>query len=290
MHPVVDIQPMPTIAEALNDAAERFAGYDTARLDAEVLLGEILGKGRTHFYTWPEQELTDQEAERFEELVRRRAGGEPVAYITGHREFWSLDLAVTCDTLIPRPETELLLEAALERIPPDAHWRVADLGTGSGAIALALAGERPGCFVVAVDRSAPALAVAQKNAERTGLANVQWLSGSWFEPLTGRFQVIVSNPPYVREDDPHLAVGDVRFEPRRALSSGPDGLEDIRQLVNGAPHYLEAGGWLLVEHGFDQGESLRRLFRDRGLVNVFTRRDLGGLERISGGQMPFESG
>mgnify|MGYP001076049615 CR=1 FL=1 len=276
---------MPTIAQALNEVAKRLANHDSARLDAEVLLGHVLGRSRAHLYTWPEQALTDDEAERFDVLISRRAAGEPVAHLTGHREFWDLELRVTPDTLIPRPETELLVEAALDRIPTDADWNLADLGTGSGAIALALAGERPKCSLVAVEKSAPALAVARTNAVRAGLANVRWLAGSWFEPLgTARFQVIVSNPPYVREGDPHLIEGDVRFEPHSALTSGSDGLDAVRQLVFGAPPYLEAAGWLLMEHGFDQGDAVRRLFHDAGYVNIFTKRDLGELERISGGQ------
>ncbi|SCZ57893.1 peptide chain release factor N(5)-glutamine methyltransferase [Thiohalomonas denitrificans] len=277
---------MPTIAEALKEAAKRLADHDTGRLDAEVLLGHVLGRGRTHLYTWPEQRLSEEQADRFEACIRRRAAGQPIAHLTGHREFWDLDLQVTPDTLIPRPETELLLEAALARIPADAEWRLADLGTGSGAIALALASERPKCRVVAVDRSVPALAVARSNAERAGLVNVQWLTGSWFEPLgEDRFRLIVSNPPYVREGDPCLLEGDVRFEPRTALTSGSDGLDAIRRLVTGAPPHLEAGGWLLLEHGFDQGSAVRQLLDNAGFANVFTERDLSGQERISGGQM-----
>lgn len=276
---------MPTIAQALNEVAKRLANHDSARLDAEVLLGHVLGRSRVHLYTWPEQALTGDEAERFDVLIRRRAAGEPVAYLTGHREFWDLELRVTPDTLIPRPETELLVEAALDHIPADAEWNLADLGTGSGAVALALARERPKCSLVAVEQSAPALAVARTNAGRTGLASVRWLAGSWFEPLgTARFQVIVSNPPYVREGDPHLIEGDVRFEPHSALTSGADGLDAVRQLVFGAPPHLEAAGWLLMEHGFNQGDAVRRLFHEAGYVNIFTKRDLGKLERISGGQ------
>jgi release factor glutamine methyltransferase len=238
------------IAAALAWARSALAPHtDTAGLDAELLLCRVLDCNRAYLHTWPERSLDESQEAGFRELVHRRAVGEPVAYLLGEAEFWSLPLAVTEHTLIPRPETELLVETALGLIPEDAQWTIVDLGTGSGAIALALASERPACRVHAVEASAEALAVARENAARLGLA-VQFHPGNWLEPLAGmRFELIVSNPPYVAADDPHLAQGDVRHEPRSALASGTDGLDDIRHIVAAAKPHLVAGGWLLIEHG-----------------------------------------
>src|SRR5690606_4258090 len=215
-----------------------------------------------------------------------RAAGEPVAYLTGRRGFWTLDLAVTPDTLIPRPETELLVEQALQRLGSEAEARVADLGTGSGAIALAIAAERPLARVAAVDRSAGALAVARANALAHGLeGRVEFLAGDWFAPLQGRrFDLVVSNPPYIAEGDPHLARGDLRYEPAPALASGPDGLDAIRTIVAAAPRHLLPGGWLLLEHGFDQGAAVRGLLEARGFAEVATVPDLEGRDRVSLGR------
>jgi release factor glutamine methyltransferase len=277
-------QPL-SIAAALARAHQRL-GADAGG-EAEILLAHVLGKSRTYLHTWPERVLTSDEQTGFEALLERRARGEPVAYLVGTRGFWSLDLAVTVDTLIPRPETELLVEQALARIPPDADWAIADLGTGSGAIALALAHERPHCRVVATDRSAAALAVARGNAERLGIANVCFREGAWYAPLAGeRFHVIVSNPPYIAEDDPHLDQGDLRYEPQTALAAGPDGLDDLRLIVGGAAAHLWPGGWLLLEHGYDQGEAVRGLLCEHGFLDVHSVRDVPGHERVSAGQRP----
>jgi release factor glutamine methyltransferase len=273
------------ITHTLQQIAERLDTVsDSARLDAELLLCQVLGRPRSYLYTWPEYELDEAQAEALEKLVERRLGGEPVAHILGRREFWSLELAVSADTLIPRPETELLVEAALARIPEQADWSVADLGTGSGAIALAIASERPNCRVTAVERSAGALEVAKQNASRLGLSNVEFLQGEWFAPLAGRrFQVILSNPPYIPESDPHLSRGDLRFEPRSALAAGPDGLDDIRQLVSGAPAFLCPPGWLLLEHGYDQGTAVTGLLGDAGYTEVADLADLQGHGRVAVG-------
>lgn len=281
----------PTIATALHAALARLtrAGADAgdARLDAEVLLAHALDKPRSHLRAWPERVLTPEQAARYEELVARRAGGEPVAHILGRREFWSLDLDVTPATLIPRPETELLVELALARIPADAALAVADLGTGTGAIALAVARERPRCRVTATDRSAAALEVARRNAARLGIGGIDFRNGAWYAPLAGlRFDLILSNPPYVRADDPHLAQGDVRFEPPGALVAGADGLDDLRVIVAGAPEHLHGGGWLLVEHGYDQGGAVAALFRTAGFADVGTIRDLNGQPRVTIGRRP----
>ncbi len=263
----------------------RKAGNDDARLDAEVLLCHLLECNRAHLRAWPERELSPQQQADYRALVERRRRGEPIAYITGSREFWSLRLQVTPATLIPRPDTERLVELALERIPPDAAWQVADLGTGSGAIALAIARERPRCRVVATDASADALAVAAANGARLGLGNVVFRHGAWLAPLAGeRCQLIVSNPPYIRSDDPHLAQGDLRFEPPTALSAGADGLDDIRLIAAGARHHLTPGGWLLLEHGCDQGAAVRALLQQNGYGDVLTYQDYAGLDRVSAGR------
>lgn len=274
------------IAHTLQQIAERLAAVsDSARLDAELLLCHVLGRPRSYLYTWPEQELDKAQAEALGKLVERRQGGEPVAHILGKREFWSLELAVSADTLIPRPETELLVEAALTRIPGQAEWAVADLGTGSGAIALAIASERPRCRITAVERSAGALAMARQNARALGIANVEFLQGEWFVPLAGRrFQVIISNPPYIPENDPHLSRGDLRFEPHSALAAGADGLADIRQLVSGAPARLCPPGWLLLEHGYDQGAAVTGLLSDAGYAEVADLADLQGHARVAVGR------
>jgi len=273
---------MDTLATALRDATARFQDSDSPLLDAELLLCTVLQKGRGYLRGHPETRLDAAQAAHFAELVAARARGEPIAYLTGKREFWSLDLSVTPDTLIPRPETELLVEQALARVPASATWEILDLGTGSGAIALALAMERPDCRVVAVDISSEALDVARGNGARLGLANLEFLQGDWYTPVTARrFQLIVSNPPYIALSDPHLARGDLRYEPRQALASGADGLDDLRHIVAGAPAHLHVGGGLLLEHGSSQAAQVRGLLQAAGLTEVHSIRDLGGHERVS---------
>lgn len=272
---------MSTLADALS-AATRLTDSDSPRLDAELLLAHALGRDRSYLRAHPDAELGPSQAAEFERLMAARARGEPVAYLTGKREFWSLELRVTPATLIPRPETELLVEQALALIPPGTASEMLDLGTGSGAIALALAKERPRCRVTAVDISRDALEIARGNAAALGLSNLQFLHGDWFEPLRGRrFRVIVSNPPYVAASDPHLGKGDLRFEPSQALSSGADGLRDIRSIVGDAMHHLEAGGHLLLEHGHEQAIAVRVLLREAGFMDARSIRDLSGHERIS---------
>ena len=246
--------------------------------DADVLARHVLNRSGSWLIAHGDDPLQADELARFEGLVLRRAQGEPVAYLTGRQGFWSLDLEVTPDTLIPRPETELLVEAALACAPDDASLRIVDLGTGSGAIALALACERPHALVVAVDASAAALAVAQRNAQSHGL-RVSFVHGHWLDAVAGeRFDLIVSNPPYIQADDPHLAT--LSHEPSTALVAGIDGLDDIRQIVSGSPDALLPGGWLLLEHGWDQGQAVRALFGD-GWQQVETLCDLEGRERVT---------
>lgn len=261
------------------------AGMDAA--DAEWLLAHVLQKSRTWLYTHGETVLEFNDIATFEALVQRRLAGEPIAYLTGRRGFWSLDLEVTPDTLIPRPETELLVECALARMPVDRACGVADLGTGSGAIALSIAHERPHAHVIATDASKAALAVAQSNATRLGIASVEFRHGDWLQALNAdTFNVIVSNPPYIADGDPHLRQGDLRHEPALALSSGCDGLDAIRQIVRAAPNHLESDGWLLLEHGWEQGDVVRRVFQSAGFVDVTTKRDLEDRERVTMGRKP----
>jgi release factor glutamine methyltransferase len=226
-----------------------------------------------------------QAVARFEALVLRRERGEPVAYLLGHRGFWTLELRTTPAVLIPRPETELLVEQALLRIPPERTTRVADLGTGSGAIALALASERRRAHVVATDASSDALELAAANARAHGIGNVEFRRGDWWSPLAGeRFDLVASNPPYIAASDPHLSQGDLRFEPQAALASGADGLDAIRAIAAGAPAHLHPGGWLLLEHGWEQGGAVRALLHQAGLIDIATHRDLERRDRITLGR------
>ncbi len=254
-------------------------------VDAETLLAHVLGHGRSWLFAHAGDAVADGARASFGALLQRRVIGEPVAYLTGRRGFWTLDLEVTPDTLVPRPETELLVELALSRLAPDRPWRIADLGTGSGAIALAIARERPHACVIATDTSTAALEVAGRNAARHGIVNVEFRHGDWFAPLAGeRFDFIASNPPYIADGDPHLSDGDLRFEPDAALSSGVDGLDAIRTIVAAAPAYLEPGGWLLLEHGRDQGTAVSGLLLRAGFIDIETTPDLEGRDRVSGGQ------
>jgi release factor glutamine methyltransferase len=268
------------VKEALLTATQRLGD----RVDAEVLLAYALSKSRSWLIAHADDMLSAEHASAYTVLVEQREAGEPVAYITGRRGFWSLDLEVTPATLIPRPETELLVELALERLPVDAASTVTDLGTGTGAIALAIARERPRARVIATDASAEALAVAQRNAERHGIKNVSFAHGDWFAPLGDqRFDVIVSNPPYIESHDPHLNQGDLRFEPISALASGVDGLDDLRRIVAEAGRHLATDGWLLFEHGWHQGEAARMLLRNAAFTKVSTTRDLEERDRVTAG-------
>jgi len=253
---------------------------DSPRLDAELLLCRSIDVSRSYLFAHPEDELDDAGAERFNRVLARRAAGEPMAYIMGVREFWSRELLVTPATLVPRPETERLVDLALGEIPRRADWRVLDLGTGSGAIAIALAGERPLCDVTATDVSEEALTVARENARQLSIPNVTFLQGDWLEPVRDRrFRVIVSNPPYVRAGDPALA--SLRHEPASALVSGEDGLDAIRILAADCPACLEPEGVLLLEHGADQAESVKRVLEARGWFDIRCHDDLAGLPRVT---------
>jgi release factor glutamine methyltransferase len=274
-----------SVSGLLAAAAARIGG-ENGRPEAETLLAHVLGKTRAWLYAWPEHEPDAEQGAAYENIVEARVRGEPIAYLTGHREFWSLDFLVTRDVLIPRHETELLVELALARIPRDVDTTVADLGTGSGAIALALAHERPRAQVLATDASAAALAVARANAERLTIPNVEFARGDWCDALGQEtFDVIVSNPPYIASGDAHLDLGDLRSEPLSALASGSDGLDAIRRIVAQAPEHLRAGGWLLLEHGWDQGSRVRELVEQSGFVAVSTAHDHAGHERVTMGSL-----
>ena len=254
------------------------------RAEAELLLAAALGRDRGWLYAHNDHVPDAAQAGRYRQWLARRAAGEPIAHLVGHREFWSLRLEVSADTLVPRHETERLVELALERLPAGLATGVLELGTGSGAIALAIANERPMVQVSAVEREARALEVARRNAARLGLDRVRWLRGDWYSPVRGeRFAMIVSNPPYLAEDDPHLD-SELRFEPRQALVAGKDGLDDVREIVAGAPLHLNADGWLLVEHGLGQGGMVRGLLAGRGFAEVETWQDLEHRDRVSGGR------
>lgn len=266
------------------------AGSTSPRLDAEVLLGHVIARDRTWLYTWGDRDCPSWEHARFDALVAARAQGQPVAYLTGEREFWGLRLATSPDTLIPRPDTETLVEAALNRVTLTTG-RLLDLGTGTGAIALAFASEQPEWQVVGVDLRPEAVALAQTNAAHLNIANAQFMQSDWFSVFeqasapAERFDLIVSNPPYIAADDPHLRLGDVRFEPMSALVADADGLADLAHLIVTAPQYLAPSGWLLLEHGYRQAAEVRAALSQAGYQNVESVRDLGGHERITLGKI-----
>jgi release factor glutamine methyltransferase len=286
--PVTGKVPTPTLGEALRGAAAALeaAGAPSARLDAELLLCAAAGITRSALIAWPERPLGATEQARFRRLIERRRGGEPVAYLLGRREFWGLELLVTAETLIPRPDTELLVECTLTALTAASPLICADLGTGSGAVAAALAHERPAWTLIAIERFGGAATVAAANAKRLGLPNLSIVRGDWLAPIAARsLDAIVANPPYVRDDDPHARRGDPSFEPRTALLSGDDGLDAIRVIARQAPGRLRPGGWLAIEHGWDQGAPVRRLLRQSGFAAVATHRDLADHERVTTGSL-----
>lgn len=269
-----------TIAAALAEAQQVIG-----RLEARVLLRHVLQCDEAWLIAHGDDELTVGQSTNYGPLVARRAAGEPVAYLTGHREFYGREFVVTPAVLIPRPDTELLVELALQRLPAN-RGEVLDLGAGSGCIGVTIAAERPQCRVTLVDASAESLDVARGNAHRYAAANTTLLCSDWYAAVGDKqYDLIVSNPPYIASSDAHLQQGDLRFEPRSALASGDDGLNDLRRIVAGAPTHLLAGGWLLCEHGHDQSEACTVLLREAGFGDVFSARDLAGIHRVSGGRL-----
>jgi release factor glutamine methyltransferase len=287
---------LQTDAARLNTAL--VLGTATSRIEVQCLLQSVLKAPRSYLLAHPDQELSAAQHAAYDIMLQRRLLGEPIAHIMGEREFFGLNFRVTADTLIPRPETELLVELALQRIPSPGlsatlsrlqereEFRVLDLGTGSGAIAISIAHARPDAKVTAVDASEAALQVARENAQRLGISNVCFLHSDWFSALDGqRFDLIVSNPPYIAAGDVHLTQGDVRFEPMSALASGADGLDDIRRIVSQAGDFLEQGAWLLLEHGYDQAVQVREILRQNGFKEIISKKDIAGIDRVSGGVM-----
>lgn len=268
-------------AAVLKRATQRLAGFENPALDAELLLAHVLDCSRSRLLSFPEQSLTEVQHAQFRQLIERRALGTPVAYLIGRREFWSLDLQVTPDVLIPRPETELLVELALQKIPHQADWRIADLGSGSGAIALAIAKERPACRLIATDISPAALEIARSNAERLAIHNVEFRLGDWCSALHGEcFDMIVSNPPYVASGDPHL--DDLGYEPQLALVAGENGSQYLYAIAAQAREYFRvSGGWLMLEHGYDQGAELLQRLAELGYARAEDHADLAEIPRIA---------
>lgn len=278
---------MTSIAQALQQAA--LLDSDTAMLDTELILCHVLDRDRSYLRTWPEKELTLSQQASFDELIDRRRAGEPVAYLIGQQAFWTLDLLVSPDTLIPRADTELLVETALV-LPIPSRAKVIDLGTGTGAIALALASEHSDWNVTGVDCADEVIALAQKNAERNHLSHVGFLKSHWFDAVgSQRFDLIVSNPPYIDEDDHHLDQGDVRFEPKSALVADNQGMADIEFIAREAKGYMNKGAWLMFEHGYDQGQKVRECLQGLGYTEVQTKKDLGQNDRITFGKYDHEN-
>lgn len=273
------------IVDAVKHAQQQLVKFDSSRLDAEILLCSVLKCERTHLYTYPEQNLSSEEIKSFDDLVALRAEGHPIAHLIQKKEFWSLDLKVTTDTLIPRPETEILVEAALNCIPKESSYSVLELGTGTGAISIAIASDRQLANITATDIKENALQIAQANANSHQLNNITFVQANWFDIKNiDTYDLIVSNPPYISIDDPHLGQGDVRFEPESALVSGKEGLDDLYMIIAGAKEYLNTNGWLLLEHGYQQGKAIRQLLEENNFSTISTLKDYSNLDRVSIGQ------
>ena len=277
---------MTNIQTALSTATELLASSsDSALLDAEVLLCHVLNKARSHLRAWPEKELKTQDYNHYFQLLKQRQQGLPIAYITGKKEFWSRDFKVSPDVLIPRPDTELLIELSLKQISDNPKAHLIDLGTGSGAIAITLAAERPDTKIIATDFSDKALNIAKENASAHQIKNIQFIKSNWFNEITScNFDLVISNPPYIAHNDPHLSQGDIRFEPDSALIAKDQGLEDIQNISNHARNYLKPGGTLLVEHGYDQQKAVQAIFNSFAYSNITTHTDLSGNPRVTTGQ------
>ena len=277
---------MANVSELLKHSDQLQSTSDSPQLDCELLLCYVLDVDRTWLRTWPEKEVSKSLEAKFCALLEKRVQGQPIAYLVGSRGFWSMDLQVSTDTLIPRPETELLVELALGlKLPKNSHGL--DLGTGTGAVVLALATERPDMNFTAVDSQMGAVSLANKNCQNLGLSNVAIFQSDWFDSvqlIDNQFDLIISNPPYISANDPHLQQGDVRYEPNTALVSGIDGLDDLQKIIAKSPAYLKSDGWLLLEHGFDQGAAVVRLMSRAGFKKVVTHKDYNQIDRVTLGQ------
>ena len=276
---------MTTVSELLLTAEQSINSSESARLDAEILFCDVMQFDRSRIYSHPEQVVPDDKSALFQSLIKQRQQGRPIAHITGKKEFWSLELAISEDTLIPRPETELLVETALQMIPDNEAFNILDLGTGSGAIAIAIASERPNCKIVATDINKNALTMAKKNAETYQLQNIQFCRSNWYLDIPLQtFDLIVSNPPYIKQNDEHLSQGDVRFEPELALVAGADGMQAINMILENANRYLASNASLLIEHGYDQKQLVQEAFLKHDFRQLKTFQDLSGQDRITRGQ------
>jgi release factor glutamine methyltransferase len=273
---------MTSITELLQKGEQSIHSSESARLDAEILFCDVMQFSRSRIYSHPEQAVPEDKSVLFQSLIEQRQQGHPIAHLTGKKEFWSLELTVNKDTLIPRPETELLVETALQMIPENAAFNILDLGTGSGAIAIAIASERPDCKIVATDINKNALSIAKENAETHQIENIQFFLSDWYKNIPSQsFDLIVSNPPYIKQDDEHLSQGDVRFEPELALVSGVDGMQAINIILESAKHYLASNACLLIEHGYDQKPLVQEAFLKHDFKQLKTFQDLSGQDRIT---------
>jgi len=280
-----------TIKEALSQASSTLIDSDSSVLDCEVLLAHTLKKSRSYFRAWPDKTLSADELRVFKQLVKQRQQGQPIAYLTGEREFWSRSFIVSPSVLIPRPDTEVLIDIAQQKFSAEQSFSVLDLGTGSGIIAITLALEFKHAVITAIDASSDALSIAKKNAQLLGASNIDFILSDWFEQLADKkFDLIVSNPPYICPTDPHLSDGDVRFEPSSALVSEQEGLEDIEQIISGAQHFLKPNGIILFEHGFQQGKQVENLLRSSGFKPTENFRDIQGHIRATLGRLHKQQG
>ena len=276
---------MPSIAQVIKEASQILAeNSDSARLDAEVLLCHVLNCAATHLLAWPEKNLDNNQIQSFNQLIEQRQLGKPIAYLTGNKEFWSINFKVTEDTLIPRPDTETLVEFVLDKFPSETKLKMLDLGTGSGAIAIAIASERPNWEITATDISDSALDIAKENADDNKITNIKFIQSNWFEQIASRdFGLIISNPPYIAEHDEHLSLGDVRFEPLDALVSGEAGMDDIEKITSQSKKHLKTNGWLIFEHGYDQKQAVYNCFQNYHFNKVIQLDDLSGQARMTAG-------
>jgi release factor glutamine methyltransferase len=274
----------PSIAELLQHAEQQLRAFDTAKLDAELLLCHVAKLTRTTLHAHPEQILSEEVIHTYQALIEQRHAEQPIAYLTGNKEFWSIKFKVNENILIPRPETECLVEEVLKHIPKNEKYKIADLGTGCGAIAISIAKERPQSHITAIDISPDALNIAKENASHLGIKNISFVQSDWYENTNDCFDIIVSNPPYIKQDDEHLTQGGIQHEPQLALASGPDGLNAIKHIINNASEHLNNKAWILLEHGCDQGNEVRTLLYEHGFSDPDTRKDYSGHERVSFGK------